>query len=219
MRTVHHGRFLILWTFEYFDHTGSEISHLQDRTPSLARAKIRRRPGRPATVCDDCFISILCRRVRLHGPLDSPFIPQPLLDSNRSSSLTIRGSLLLEDLIERNPIDAGRFHGHRSHTARHEPIRQLVEIFGEGWKHPHRMLVAPRWNRYEHFSCTDIDTGCVGLSDRPVSSTHSLLSPPAVGLRPARLRAYLLLLRWLLVLAHPGFPSELQATARLCMKR
>ena len=32
----------------------------------------------------------LCWRVRLHGPLDSPFIPQPLLDSNRSSSLTIR---------------------------------------------------------------------------------------------------------------------------------
>ena len=23
MRTVHHRRFLILWTFEYFDHTGS----------------------------------------------------------------------------------------------------------------------------------------------------------------------------------------------------
>src|SRR6186713_1354638 len=32
----------------------------------------------------------LCWRVRLHGPLDTPFIPQPLLDSNRSSSLTIR---------------------------------------------------------------------------------------------------------------------------------
>ena len=32
----------------------------------------------------------LCWRVRLHGPLDSPFIPQPLLDSNTSSSLTIR---------------------------------------------------------------------------------------------------------------------------------
>jgi hypothetical protein len=39
----------------------------------------------------------------------------------------------------------------------------LVEIFGEGWKHPYRILVAPRWNRYEHFSCADIDTGCVGL--------------------------------------------------------
>src|SRR6187431_2403033 len=24
MRTVHHRRFLILWTFEYFDHTGAD---------------------------------------------------------------------------------------------------------------------------------------------------------------------------------------------------
>jgi hypothetical protein len=44
----------------------------------------------------------LCWRVRLHGPLDSPFIPQPLLDSNRSSSLTIRRPRVgqeLEDLV------------------------------------------------------------------------------------------------------------------------
>src|SRR6185436_14323653 len=34
----------------------------------------------------------LCWRTRLHGPLDSPFIPQPLLDSSRSSSLTIRAT-------------------------------------------------------------------------------------------------------------------------------
>jgi hypothetical protein len=43
----------------------------------------------------------------------------------------------LEDLIERDPVDAGGFHRHAGHTARRQPIGPAMEICGEGLEGAH----------------------------------------------------------------------------------
>src|SRR5205814_6958382 len=42
----------------------------------------------------------------------------------------------LEDLVERDPIDPGRFHGHAGHAALCEPVGQAMEIAREGPERP-----------------------------------------------------------------------------------
>jgi hypothetical protein len=57
MRTVHHRRFLILWTFEYFDHSTTEtgvrigpaedaLGWMADAQSKLARAWLQRELAR-----------------------------------------------------------------------------------------------------------------------------------------------------------------------------
>ena len=38
----------------------------------------------------------------------------------------------VEDFEKGNPVDARRFHGHGGDSTTRQPIRHLVEIFGEG---------------------------------------------------------------------------------------
>jgi hypothetical protein len=47
----------------------------------------------------------------------------------------------LEDLIDGDPIDASRFHGHGLNLARLQPVGQGVEVDGEGGEDAHRLLV------------------------------------------------------------------------------
>ena len=39
---------------------------------------------------------------------------------------------LLEYLVQRNPIDPGRFHRHSLHAALRQPVRQSLQVAGEG---------------------------------------------------------------------------------------
>jgi hypothetical protein len=48
----------------------------------------------------------------------------------------------LEDLVNRNPEDAGRFERHRRDATGHQPIGEPLEIRGEGAKRLHGMVVA-----------------------------------------------------------------------------
>ena len=82
-----------------------------EKTPSALRDGLQSRLFHPH----------LCWRTRLHGPLASPFIPQPLLDSNRSSSLTIRAIrcegrvhflALCSQIIRRLLVDYARSRGY-----------------------------------------------------------------------------------------------------------
>src|SRR6188474_3242482 len=67
----------------------------------------------------------LCWRVRLHGPLDSPFIPQPLLDSNRSSSLTIPDQTIM-DMAGHVSRDMLKHYSHIRMKAKREAVAALV---------------------------------------------------------------------------------------------
>src|SRR5882762_10551636 len=44
-----------------------------------------------------------------------------------------------QDLKQRYPVDAGRFHRHRVHTASLKPVRQLVQILSESRKRSYRV--------------------------------------------------------------------------------
>jgi len=57
----------------------------------------------------------------------------------------------------------------------HQPIDHALEIFGEGRKQPHGVIVPCRRYGDKHFSCANIYTGGVGLQHRTILQAHSLL--------------------------------------------
>jgi hypothetical protein len=56
---------------------------------------------------------------------------------------------LLEDFVERDPEDAGRFHRHGLNAAVSEPVGQPLKFGREAAELAHRLGVAIRWDRYE----------------------------------------------------------------------
>ena len=54
---------------------------------------------------------------------------------------------LLEDFVGRDPVDPGRLHGDRLDPALLEPVRQTIEIIGEGAERADRLRGAIRSNR------------------------------------------------------------------------
>jgi hypothetical protein len=88
---------------------------------------------------------------------------------------------------------------HRRHPTLLEPIDEALQIFGEGCKYPHGILVPPWRYGYKHFSCANVDTGCIRLQHRPLFQTHPFVSPPPLGFRFRRLQIIaLFLVHWLL---------------------
>ena len=63
--------------------------------------------------------------------LDMPCVDQPHLQSSA-----------LQDLKDRDPVNARGLHGHRGHATLKQPIRHAVQIVGEAAELPHRLLAA-----------------------------------------------------------------------------
>jgi len=69
----------------------------------------------------------------------------------------------LEDLIDRNPIDPGRFHRHGLDLALRQPVGQAVKVSGEGAELTHWLGSALGRHRHEVALLSAVDTGRVGL--------------------------------------------------------
>jgi len=64
---------------------------------------------------------------------------------------------LLQDLVDRDPVDPGALHDDRLDAALGEPIGQPVEIGGEGLERPHRLLIAIRTDGGHVHGGADVD--------------------------------------------------------------
>ena len=67
---------------------------------------------------------------------------------------------LLQDLEHRNPVDPSRLHGDRFNPALLEPVRQTIEIIGEGAERADRLRGAIRSNRRDMHLRPHVDGGC-----------------------------------------------------------
>ena len=73
-------------------------------------------------------------------------------------------------------------------TPHSQANRLSTPDLGKSCEHPHGILV-PSWRHgYKHFSCANIDTGCIRLQHRPVFQTHPFVSSPPLGLLVPRLQ-------------------------------
>ena len=70
---------------------------------------------------------------------------------------------LLEDLVERDPVDPGRFHRYRLDPALRQPVRQPIKLGGEGAELAHRLRVAVGRDRHEVAVLSAIDPSRIGL--------------------------------------------------------
>ena len=75
-----------------------------------------------------------------------------------------------ENLVERYPVHARRFHCHRIHAAAHQPVRQLLQVFGETFKLPDRFIVTIRRHRHKMACRSDVNSRRI----RVCRYTHSL---------------------------------------------
>jgi hypothetical protein len=72
-------------------------------------------------------------------------------------------SSVLQDVIERNPIDPGRLHGNRSNGRLEKPLSQFMEIASKAGKDFDRFSISIRRDCNIDFGRTDIDTGSIGI--------------------------------------------------------
>jgi hypothetical protein len=73
---------------------------------------------------------------------------------------------LLQDLKHRNPVDPGRLQGDRFNPALLEPVRQTMEIIGEGAERADRLRGAIRSNRRDRHLRPHVDGGCPRMDGR-----------------------------------------------------
>jgi len=66
-----------------------------------------------------------------------------------------------EDLVERDPVDPGRLHGHRLDPTRLEPVGQREELVREALELAHRLLVPIVGHRDPVALASDVDAGGV----------------------------------------------------------
>lgn len=66
---------------------------------------------------------------------------------------------------QRNPVNPGGFHGHRVYPVLHQPIRQGLQVWGEGAKTAHRVLSPIRRDGGPDFPAANVYPGGVGMHD------------------------------------------------------
>ena len=81
----------------------------------------------------------------------------------------------LQDFKNRNPVDARGFHRHRVHATGDEPIRQGVEIRGEGAKHPYILYRLGRGDTNPNLACANIQSSGIRVNDRQFVQTLDFL--------------------------------------------
>jgi len=70
----------------------------------------------------------------------------------------------LEDLVERNPVDAGGLHRHRLDAACLEPVGEALEVVGQTREAPNRPLVAVLWHSDPVSRGADVDPGGIQVN-------------------------------------------------------
>jgi len=75
---------------------------------------------------------------------------------------------IFQDLIERNPIHPGRFHGYRRNAPFDQPIRQRLQIRGESREDAYWLCIPIRGDGYVHLPGSHVHARCIGPNDRPV---------------------------------------------------
>ena len=91
---------------------------------------------------------------------------------------------LIEDLVERDPVDAGRLHRHRLDPALLEPVGQAMQVGGEGPEGPHRLGIAAGTDRCHVQGGADVNGGRMGMDRGNV--------PRRAGVLPSRHGRHLL---------------------------
>ena len=144
-------------------HLNERLLHPLDAAPAVLNQRLampqvgpqrddpRRRPKAPAHQPDDMQIAepLAIRHITLAAGdvLDVTRVDQQHLKPTR-----------LENLIQRNPVDARRFHGHTANPTRGQPVRQTVQIVGERDERPHALRIPVRWDRHEMFRRPAVDS-------------------------------------------------------------
>jgi hypothetical protein len=83
---------------------------------------------------------------------------------------------LVEDFVQWNPVNAGRFHRCGSDAAALQPIGEAVKIFGESAEAAHWLVIRIVVHRHENLSGADIDSGRAGLLNGAVAQTKASVS-------------------------------------------
>src|SRR6266852_4517247 len=75
----------------------------------------------------------------------------------------------LEDLVDRDPVDPGRFERHGLDPALHQPLGQALKVGGEGAEFTHRLwIAAPRRNGWSRRSrCPRRRAACAPAARAP----------------------------------------------------
>src|SRR3982751_4503959 len=134
----------------------------------------------------------------------------PCIGQTRSDSVGF------QNVVERNPINAGRFHGYGCDSAGFQPLDHRVQIFSERIEYSHWAFVAVGRHGHKNLPRSNIDAASVRLQTRPVFPTHPLPLFPPAGLSH---RFRLVSLSLLFILRHYLSLLWLQATARSRSKR
>ena len=69
----------------------------------------------------------------------------------------------LEDVVDRDPVDAGGFHGHTGDATGDEPVGQPLEVGREGPERLHRGRIPIGWDGHEMFGRATVDAGGIDL--------------------------------------------------------
>jgi hypothetical protein len=88
-----------------------------------------------------------------------------------------------EDLEEGDPVDAGRLHGDGRHAAGGEPVRQGVEVGGEGFEFSDVLAlgIGAGWDGDEVRVGADVDASGVGADLRESGGLTHGVHLPIVG--------------------------------------
>ncbi len=82
----------------------------------------------------------------------------------------------VEDVEQRNPVYAGRLHGHRGDAAAFQPIRHPLDIFRESAEAADRLVVGIIVDGNKNLPSPDVDSCRTRLFDGPVIQAQSLVS-------------------------------------------
>ncbi len=52
--------------------------------------------------------------------------------------------MAFENVVERNPVDSGGFHGNCGDTATHQPFGHFLQVCRKSWENSYRIFIAVR---------------------------------------------------------------------------
>ena len=94
--------------------------------------------------------------------LDIAFAARHVLDVARVDEQNLEPARL-EDVVDRDPVDPGGFHGDTGDATGNEPVGQPLEVGGEGAERLHRGRVPIGRDRHEMVGRATVDAGDIDL--------------------------------------------------------